>query len=74
MVRLQVKELAKKRGMSQKALAEKAEVSTQLLNRYWNNHVQRVDLKELGKIATALDVEPGALISAHQAEKTKDAA
>jgi transcriptional regulator with XRE-family HTH domain len=62
MVRLQVKELAQKKGMTQKALAEKSGVTVQLLNRYWNNNIQRVDLEELNKIAKALGVKPGDLI------------
>lgn len=75
MVRLQVKELAQKKGMNQKALAEKSGVTIQLLNRYWNNNVQRVDLEELDKIAVALDVEPGDLIvSARSREQLDNAA
>jgi putative transcriptional regulator len=62
MVRLQVKEIAQRQKMTQKALAERSGVTLQLLNRYWNNNVQRVDLEELNKIAVALGVKPGDLI------------
>ncbi|HEX7736684.1 MAG TPA: helix-turn-helix transcriptional regulator [Ktedonobacteraceae bacterium] len=62
MARLQVKEVAQKKNLTQKALAEKSGVTIQLLNRYWNNNIQRVDLEELNKIAIALGVEPGELI------------
>jgi len=69
MVRLQVKELAQKKNMSQKALAEQSGVTIQLLNRYWNNNVQRVDLEELNKIAIALGVKPGDLIISGEVEQ-----
>jgi putative transcriptional regulator len=62
MVRLRVKELAQQKKMTQKALAAKSGVTLQLLNRYWNNNIQRVDLEELNKIAIALEVKPGDLI------------
>lgn len=61
-IRLQIKEIAQSKGMKQYELAEKSGVTPQLLNRYWNNNVQRVDLEELGKIALALEVAPGELI------------
>jgi DNA-binding Xre family transcriptional regulator len=63
-VRLLIKELAQAQGMKQYELAEKSGVTPQLLNRYWNNNVQRVDLEELNKIAKALGVRPGDLIAA----------
>jgi DNA-binding Xre family transcriptional regulator len=59
---LRIKEIAQAKGMKQYELAEKSGVTPQLLNRYWNNNVQRVDLEELNKIAIALGVEPGDLI------------
>jgi len=62
MVRLRIKELAQQQGIRQNALAHKSGVTDQLLNRYWNNNVLRVDLKELDKIATALGVAPGELL------------
>ncbi len=60
--RLQVKEIAQKQGLNQRALAEKSGVTLQLLNRYWNNNVQRVDLDEMEKIAIALKVKIGELL------------
>lgn len=62
MAKLTIKEHAEKRSMKQKDLAEKSGVTVQLLNRYWNNNVQRVDLDELERIAKALEVKPGDLI------------
>jgi DNA-binding Xre family transcriptional regulator len=62
MARLIIKEIAQKQGIKQNALALKSGVTEQLLNRYWNNNVLRVDLKELDKIARALGVSPGELI------------
>lgn len=61
-VRLRIKELAQAKGIKQYELAEKSGVTPQLLNRYWNNNIQRVDLEELNKIAMALSVDPGDLI------------
>jgi DNA-binding Xre family transcriptional regulator len=61
-IRLRIKEIAQGRSIKQYRLAEESGVTPQLLNRYWNNNVQRVDLEELEKIAIALGVEPGALI------------
>lgn len=61
-VRLRIKELAQAKDIKQYELAEKSGVTPQLLNRYWNNNIQRVDLEELNKIAIALGVEPGDLI------------
>ena len=61
-IRLQIKEIAQRKGMKQYELAEKSGVTAQLLNRYWNNNIQRVDLEELNKIAIALEVKPGDLL------------
>lgn len=61
-IRLRIKELAQAKNIKQYKLAELSGVTPQLLNRYWNNNVQRVDLEELDKIATALGVEAGDLI------------
>ena len=62
MIRLRIKEIAEAKGMKQYQLVEKSGVTPQLLNRYWNNNIQRVDLEELNKIAIALGVAPGDLI------------
>lgn len=68
MIRLIIKEVAQQRGMNQRVLSEQSGVTPQLLNRYWNNHVQRVDLAELLRIAKALGVKPGELIVADEKE------
>lgn len=62
MARLIIKELARERGLKQYELAEKSGVTPQLLNRYWNNHIQSVALEQLEMIARALGVKPGDLI------------
>lgn len=54
MVKLRVRELAEKQGVNQRQLAEKSGVSAQLINRYWNYQMQRVDLDALAKLAKAL--------------------
>lgn len=62
MARLIIKEKAQERKLSQKDLAEKSGVTAQLLNRYWNNNMQRVELDQLAKIAKALGIKSGDLI------------
>lgn len=69
MIRLQIKELAQAKGIKQYELAERSGVTPQLLNRYWNNNIQRVDLRELNKIAIALGVKPGDLIITEDGEQ-----
>ena len=63
MVRLTIKEVAAQRGIKQGELAAKSGVTPQLLNRYWHNNTLRVELVQLGKIARALGVRTGDLIS-----------
>jgi len=70
MARLRVKEVAQQRELTQRALAEQSGVTVQLLNRYWNNNVQRVDLDELEKIAAALGVKIGDLIVSDREQAT----
>lgn len=73
MIRLVIKDLALERGIKQYQLAELSGVTPQLLNRYWNNHTQRVELAQLAKIAKALGVQPGDLMILEEA-KTEEAA
>lgn len=54
MARLCIKQVAQKEKLKQQDIAERAGVTVQLLSRYWNNNVQRVDLDELEKIAKAI--------------------
>jgi DNA-binding Xre family transcriptional regulator len=70
MIRLIIKDLAIERGIKQYQLAEMSGVTPQLLNRYWNNHTQRVELIQLARIARALGVKPGDLM----VEETKEVA
>jgi transcriptional regulator with XRE-family HTH domain len=69
MPRLIVKELAEKQGLNQSQLQMKAGVTPALVNRYWHNKTDSVTLSELGKIADALGVEPGALIVKEEQER-----
>ena len=62
MAKLRVKEIAEAKGIKQSHLQITAAVTPPLLNRYWNNKTTTVDLAELEKIASALNVEPGDLI------------
>jgi DNA-binding Xre family transcriptional regulator len=54
MVKLRIREIAEKQDINQKELAEKSGVTAQLINRYWNYPMQRVELEALVKIAKAL--------------------
>ena len=69
MAKLRIKELAKERDLNQYELAEKSGVTAQLLNRYWNNHTQRVSLQHLDMIAKALGVKIGDLFEENSAER-----
>lgn len=60
--RLRIRELAEKQGLNQKELADKSGVSAQLINRYWNYPMQRVELDALAKIAKALKCKLADLI------------
>lgn len=62
MTRLRIKELAQQRHLNQQQLAEKSGVNVQLLNRYWNNNMQRVSLEHLKMIADALGVKSSDLL------------
>jgi putative transcriptional regulator len=62
LVKLRIKELAEEKGLKQYQLAQQSGVTPQLLNRYWNNTMQRVSLEHLSMIAKVLGVEAGDLI------------
>ena len=62
MTRLRISEVAKEKGLNQSQLQIKSGVTPPLLNRYWNNNTQGVNLEALTKIAHALGVKPGDLI------------
>ena len=61
-VRLRIKEIAEAKKLKQYELAERSGVTLQLLNRYWHNHIQSVNLNQLGSIAKALEVNVGDLL------------
>lgn len=56
MAKLRIKEIAEQQHINQRDLAEKSGVTAQLINRYWNYPMQRVELDALVKIAKALGV------------------
>lgn len=72
MVRLRIKELAKERGLKQYEVAERSGVTPQLLNRYWNNNMQRVSLEHLAMIAKVLGVNAGDLITPDDEKTTEE--
>jgi DNA-binding Xre family transcriptional regulator len=69
MARLRIDVVAGKKGIIQKVLAARSGCTIQVINRYWNNNVQRVDLAELDKIAKALGVTPGELIGPEETDQ-----
>jgi len=72
MPRLVIKEIAESQGLNQSQLQIKSGVTPALLNRYWRNTADRVTLSELGKIALALGVEPGALITEDRQDEREE--
>jgi len=74
MIRLRIQEIAKQRGLNQSQLQIKAGVTPQLLNRYWHSHTQSVAFEPLEKIARALGVSPGELITDKLEEKAEGVA
>jgi transcriptional regulator with XRE-family HTH domain len=56
MAKLRIKEIAEQQKINQRDLAERSGVTAQLINRYWNYPMQRVELDALVKIAKALGV------------------
>lgn len=62
MSKLIIRQVAAKKGLNQSQLQMKAQVTGQLLYRYWHNFTKSVELEQLEKIATALGVEPGELL------------
>lgn len=73
MPRLRIREIAEGQGISQIDLARKSGVTAQLVNRYWNYPMQRVELDALAKIARALGVQLADLIEVQDNEKVEDA-
>jgi DNA-binding Xre family transcriptional regulator len=63
MAKLCVQEVAQAKDITQSRLQILAEVTPKLLHRYWNNKTSAVDLVALEKIASALGVSPGELIT-----------
>lgn len=62
MARLRIKEIAEQKNISQIELSKRSGVTAQLINRYWNYPMQRVELDALIKIAKALKVKFADLI------------
>jgi transcriptional regulator with XRE-family HTH domain len=59
---LRVRELREALGLTQAELAERAGVRRATVNRIENARVTAIDLEVLGKLASALRVEPGFII------------
>lgn len=74
MAKLRIREIAAKQGLNQKELADKSGVSAQLINRYWNYPMQRVELDALAKIAKALNCKLADLIEVDDEDDGEKAA
>jgi DNA-binding Xre family transcriptional regulator len=74
MAKLRIREIAEKQGLNQKELADKSGVSAQLINRYWNYPMQRVELDALAKIAKALNCKLADLIEVDDEDDGEKAA
>jgi DNA-binding Xre family transcriptional regulator len=65
-VRLIVREVAEKRGVSNPfALANATGLNYAICYRLWNGNQRRIDLKTLARLCKALDVRPGQLFDYH---------
>ena len=62
-VYLRLRELREARGLTQAALAAAARVRIATVSEIENARTTRVDLEVLGRLATALGVDPGTLIA-----------
>jgi transcriptional regulator with XRE-family HTH domain len=72
MAKLRVKEIAEQKKINQRDLAEKSGVTPQLINRYWNYPMQRVDLDALVSIAKALGVKFADLIDTEGEDSSEE--
>lgn len=71
MARLVIKEVAEKQGLNQSQLQIKSGVTPALMNRYWRSKTESVTLDELAKIARALGVRTGDLITDDEKEEVQ---
>ena len=63
MIELRVQEIARERGITTiTALADKASLAYDTARDLWHGRMQRIDRDVLGRLCTALEVEPGDLI------------
>ena len=56
-IRIKLKELLDKRGLSKNKLSHKAEMQRTQINNYCNNKITRLDTDVLARICTALECE-----------------
>jgi transcriptional regulator with XRE-family HTH domain len=62
MVRLKVKEMADKKGLSQRQLFLRSGVDITTLQKIWKNPHTNITIETLGKLARALNVDSSELI------------
>lgn len=67
--RLQIKDIAQRQNLNRSQLQIKAGITMPLLNRYWNNKTNSVNLEALGKIARALGVSVRDLFAENEEEQ-----
>ena len=61
-IRIKLKELLDKRGLSKNKLSHKAEMQRTQINNYCNNKITRLDTDVLARICTALECELSELL------------
>lgn len=62
-LRLRIRELREARGWSQAELGRRAGIASQIVNRLESGHTRTPSLDNLERLATALGVAPGSLLT-----------
>lgn len=62
MIKIHLSRILGERRISQRKLAEDANVRTATINAIYNESIQRLDLDVLNRICKTLDIQPGELI------------
>ncbi|MBE3558774.1 MAG: helix-turn-helix transcriptional regulator [Ktedonobacteraceae bacterium] len=66
---MRIKDLAEQRHLNRSQLQIKAGITMPMLNRYWNNQTESVNLAALGKIAKALGISVRELFADNEEKK-----
>ncbi len=69
--KLYIQEIAGVRGLNKSQLQIKAGVTTSMLDRYWHNKTESVDLEKIVQIAQALSVPVSSLFDGKLPEEVR---